>query len=128
MKRLAPLFLFSTLSLAAASETKAPVPCLATREFITTLEYLCEHKEFSLPETDAQAFAHKISAGCTGASKRFIRTNNVLVKAGVPTRRSMEVAAGFGRRRPRSSPSSRAPTSRTSSIWTFPRRSPSPSS
>ncbi len=95
MKLIALLLLFSVNSLAKGVALKAPQTCLATREFVTTLEYLREHREFSLSETNAQALSHKISSGCTGASKRFIKVTNTLVKAGVPTQRSMEIATRF---------------------------------
>jgi hypothetical protein len=58
---------------------------------------LREHREFSLSDGDAQTLAHKISSGCTGASRRFIKVNNALVKAGLPTQRSIEIATTFAR-------------------------------
>jgi hypothetical protein len=79
----------------ATEETKKPTPCLSTREFITNLEFLREHKELGLGEADARTVSHKVSEGCTGASRRFIQVTNVLVKAGVPSRRSLETAQKF---------------------------------
>jgi hypothetical protein len=69
-----------------------PQACLSTREFITTLEFLRDHKEFSLDESKLRELAHKVSQGCTGASKRFIQITNVLVKAGIPTKAALEAA------------------------------------
>lgn len=79
----------------ASEETNKVNHCLSTREFITTLEFLRDHKELGLGEASARAVSHKVSEGCTGASKRFIQVNNVLLKAGVPSKRSLETAQTF---------------------------------
>lgn len=69
--------------------------CLSTREYITTLAYLRDQKDFSLPEKSMRELSEKVAAGCTGASKRFIDVTSLLVKAGHPSRRSIELAQEF---------------------------------
>jgi hypothetical protein len=45
----------------AMEGAKKPNLCLSTREFVTTLEFLREHKELGLGEADARAISHKVS-------------------------------------------------------------------
>lgn len=90
------LVLFSSMSFSyAADKADKPATCLATREYITSLEYLREHKEFLMNEVDARNLAQKVSMGCTGASKRFIQTSNILIKAGVPSKKALEHGLKF---------------------------------
>lgn len=92
---LTTMLLASNFSFAATEIKTKPTYCLSTREYITTLEFLREHKEFSLSEQDARSMSQKVSDGCTGSSKRFIQVLNVLVKAGVPTKSAMESSLKF---------------------------------
>jgi hypothetical protein len=97
MKYLLPFLFFSSISFSSSGQTvPKSILCLSTREFVTTLEFLREHKEFSLSEQDARLLSEKVSDGCTGASKRFIQVLNVLVKAGVPTKKAIEIGLKFG--------------------------------
>lgn len=93
MKFLIPLLLLVSFHAADANEKENL--CLSSREYITTLSYLREQKEFSLPEKSMRELSEKIASGCTGASKRFIEVTNLLVKAGHPSRRSIELAQEF---------------------------------
>lgn len=95
MKRLIPLIFISHITFASAAETPKIQSCLSTREFITTLEYLRDHKDFAINETDARNLATRVSSGCTGASKRFIQVTNVLTKAGLPSKKSIETALKY---------------------------------
>ncbi len=61
--------------------------CKSSREFITTLEYLRDKKEFALTEVQSREFALKVAGGCTDASKRFIETTELLVKAEMDSRK-----------------------------------------
>ena len=92
MKLLHVLLLLFPLLAEAAVDRRS---CLASREFITTLSYLREQKEFSLPDKSMRELSENIAAGCTGASKRFIDVTNLLVKAGQPSRRAIELAQEF---------------------------------
>lgn len=74
-----------------AKET-APQPttdlvCKSSREYITTLEYLRDKKAFALSEAQSRELALKVSGGCTDASKRFIETTELLVKAEMDSRK-----------------------------------------
>ena len=63
--------------------------CMAAREFITTMEFLRDQKDFALNEKQSIELADKVSTGCTGASKRFIQVTNLLVKAGFPSQQAI---------------------------------------
>jgi hypothetical protein len=92
-KFLLPLCLI--LPFSKAISDVEPKTCLSTREFITTLTYLREHKSFSLPEKSIRELSEKIATGCTGASKRFIEVTDLLVKAGYPSAKSIQLAQRF---------------------------------
>jgi hypothetical protein len=66
--------------------------CQASREFITTLEYLREHKEYQLTEKQARDLADKVSLGCSDASRRFIQTTELLLKAEMDARKAFDYA------------------------------------
>ena len=95
MKLLFFLLFISQLVFGADESTKKIIPCLSTREFITTMEFLRAHKEYGVAESETRVTALKVSEGCTGASKRFIQVTNVLVKAGVPSGKAFETALKF---------------------------------
>lgn len=57
--------------------------CSAAKEYVTTLNFLREHKEFSIQHQDALKVASDVSKGCSGASLRFIQIVNLLTKAGI---------------------------------------------
>ncbi len=61
--------------------------CKSSREYITTLEYLRDKKAFALSETQSREIAQKVSGGCTDASKRFIETTELLIKAEMDSRK-----------------------------------------
>lgn len=61
--------------------------CKSSREYITTLEYLRDKKAFALSEAQSREIAQKVSGGCTDASKRFIETTELLVKAEMDSRK-----------------------------------------
>jgi hypothetical protein len=69
--------------------------CKSSREFITTLEYLRTKKEYELSEVQAQDVAQKVSSGCTDASKRFIQTTELLLKAEMNANKAFEYGIKF---------------------------------
>lgn len=73
-----------------ASEVKNR--CESAKEFITTYEYLREHKELGLDEKRSKEAAHRVSQGCTGAAKRFVKIFEVLQKAEVGSRGALRLA------------------------------------
>lgn len=86
---------------AATPEPANPAPpatCTTAREYITTLEYLRDRKEFAVPEPEAQKVALDASKGCTGAAQRFIRISLILSKAGVSGRDAIRKGLEFANR------------------------------
>ena len=69
--------------------------CLSAREYITTLEYIRDHKEFILTEPQSRELADKVSLGCLNSSKRFINVTDVLLKAGMPSQKALETGLRF---------------------------------
>lgn len=81
-----------------ASAAPSVSSCTTAREYITTLEYLRDRKEFSMPEPDAQKVALEASKGCTGAAQRFIRISLILSQAGLGPRDSIRKGIEFSKR------------------------------
>ena len=88
------LLISSHLSIASTALSR-PVACLSTREYITTLEYLRDHKDFSLTESQAREIADKVSTGCSNASKRFVNVTEILSKAGLPSNKAISTGIKF---------------------------------
>lgn len=72
--------------------------CTTTREFITTLEYLRDQKDFKLRDGDARAIASKVAQACTGAAERFIQVTDVLAKSGLSADDSVRAGLEFSSR------------------------------
>lgn len=87
--------LLSACSLFSRSKPEVIAGCLASREYITTLEYIRTQKEFALNEKQARELANKVSLGCTGASKRFIQVTNLLIKSDLPSQKAIETAMTY---------------------------------
>ncbi len=77
------------------SKTESPNLCHASREYITTLEFIRDQKDFSLNETQARELANKVSGGCTGASKRFIQVTKLLLKSGMPSQVAIDTGLKY---------------------------------
>ncbi|MBT4792378.1 MAG: hypothetical protein HON90_12475 [Halobacteriovoraceae bacterium] len=69
--------------------------CLSAREYITTLGFLRDRKEFGLNEAEIQKTSDSVSQGCSGASQRFINITKLLTKLGIDTRSSIKYALKF---------------------------------
>jgi hypothetical protein len=67
--------------------------CLAAREYITTVGFLREHKDFALNEKQIRTLADKVSLGCTDASKRFVLVTKLLVKTGLDSKSALQLAS-----------------------------------
>jgi len=65
--------------------------CTAAREYVTTLEFLRSQTALDLAEADARRVALEVSSGCTGAGERFIRTIQLLSKAGIASAEAIAV-------------------------------------
>lgn len=74
------------------------VQCRSTREFVTTLEFLRAQKTLALPEPEARKTAESVAQGCTGAAGRFIRTFQLLSRAGLGSKETVQHALEMGRR------------------------------
>lgn len=66
--------------------------CTASKEFITTLSYLNEKKEFSLNQKDAFNTAMDVSKGCSYSSARFINALELLLKISLSTSDAIKIA------------------------------------
>ena len=93
-------YFISILSLATPILTQAEsIPdqsqCLATREFVTALEFLRADDAFKLKDPEGRELAFKIAEGCTGAAKRFIRISKSLTAAGANRRDLTRVGLQF---------------------------------
>lgn len=91
---LALLAVFSQPSFAAGKVENPidPLPvkeCLSTREYVTTLKYLEERKEFQLQKDQARKIADQVSLACTGGAERFIRVMNTLLKAEIDSKTAL---------------------------------------
>ena len=69
--------------------------CQSTKEYITVFRYLEVQKTFTLKKEEMMKIADVVSKGCNGAAKRFIETNDLLMKAGVETSDALKLAMKF---------------------------------
>ncbi len=79
----APFVVFTCLAAPAPTEVSQ---CLASREFVTALEFLRADEAFKLKDPEGRDLAFKIAEGCTGAAKRFIRISKTLFTTGANRR------------------------------------------
>lgn len=66
--------------------------CTSSKEFITTINYLKQKKEFSLNQKDAFNTAMKVSQGCSYSSSRFINALELLLKISLTASDAIKVA------------------------------------
>lgn len=109
---LASISLLSTVALAAPSAEIPEKPpeeestdvlsaeieaqlCKSTHEYIKTLKFLRNTREFTFPEKSSRLIAHQVSKGCTGAAERFAEILILLKKVGLSEKKSLEVALDF---------------------------------
>jgi len=69
--------------------------CHSSKEFITTMHYLRDMKDFGLKEPSIYKIADSVSKGCSGASQRFINVTKLLTKVGIDSKSSIETAMKF---------------------------------
>lgn len=100
MKRILGLMLI-TGAFSSANAAKKPamdselVPCEASKEYVTTVEFLRDKKDFGLKPNQIYKIADEVSLGCTGASQRFIKVANLLSRVGVDSNSSLSNAKKF---------------------------------
>ena len=100
-----PFYLFITIFITFNSwaniengHTIAPTfleECSSTKEYMTTYNFLKGHTEFKIAPMEQTRIADIISQNCSGASLRFIKVTNLLIKAGLDTSNSMNSALKF---------------------------------
>lgn len=69
--------------------------CLAAREYITTISFLRDKKEYQMSEEQIRKISNEVSNGCTGASGRFIKILKVLTKMGIDSSSAVSAALSF---------------------------------
>lgn len=84
--------IFSVCANASIEQEKL---CQSTKEYITIFRYLEAQKVFSLKKSEIMKIADNTSKGCDGAAKRFIDTNELLLKAGVETSDAIKISMKF---------------------------------
>lgn len=103
MKNFAGILLITGLSLSAIAAPKKPlkekhIPCEATKEYVTTVEYLRDKKNFGMKAKQIYKVADSISKGCSGASQRFIKITNLLTKVGIDSSSAISHAKKFSKK------------------------------
>lgn len=86
--------LCSTTSMAATPIIDKKL-CHSSKEYITTFRYLEGQKQFSLKRDDLMKIADSVSQGCENSAKRFIDTNELLIKAGLETSDALKISMKF---------------------------------
>lgn len=64
--------------------------CMPTREYVTTFNYIEDHKDYAINAKDARKIADSVSKGCTGAAERFIKVTGLLSHAAIDTQTAMK--------------------------------------
>ena len=101
MKKLAlsTLLILSSTVVASTPEIEK-ISCLSSREYITTVKFLRDKKDYGLSEKQIQNTADKVSKGCSGASKQFIKIMKLLTTLGIDSGSSMKTALNFVHKEP----------------------------
>ncbi len=73
------------------------VECEATKEFISSVEYLRTQKKITLPDNEILKTALLVSENCNGAAKRFSRILDTLVTSGVDHEHARHFAVTYSR-------------------------------
>jgi hypothetical protein len=81
------------------ANTPNPTPniktCLSSREYITTVKFLRDKKEYQLTEQQIKITADTVSKGCSGSSQQFIKIMKLLTKMGIDSGSSLKTALNF---------------------------------
>lgn len=94
---LVTLLFYSGLSLANATikENSEMIKCESTKEFVTTVQFLRDKKDFGLDTKSILKIADEISLGCSGSGQRFIKVTRLLSSVGIDTKSALETAKKF---------------------------------
>ena len=74
--------------------------CESAKEYITTVAYLRDKKELGLDEKSIRKTAERVSKGCTGAARRFVKVFELLLKAEAGPRGSLKISTDFAQKGP----------------------------
>lgn len=92
----AALILISMFSIDAtaekSSDQKKAEWCDSHREFVTTLEFMRKQDYYEMGEKHSRDVAMKVSKGCTGAAKRYVKVYELLRKVEAGARTSINTA------------------------------------
>lgn len=103
MKILAGILLYTGVMMSAnASGTdnvkEELIPCEASKEYVTTVEYLRDKKDYGLKANQIYDIADKVSLGCSGASQRFIKVSKLLTRVGIDSNSAVSNAQKFAQK------------------------------
>ncbi len=82
----------------AANLGTEPLGCESAKEFITTFEFLRDHLDLAGSGDNAVKLASQVSAGCTGAAKRFIQTAKFMKKVDLPLTEILSTSVEFAQK------------------------------
>ena len=81
---------------ASSAEESPRFDCTSAREFVTAHNYLVD-QEFGLTPAQMRFVSHDVAKGCSGSAKRFIRVNQLLVRAKLGSRQALDLARQYAR-------------------------------
>lgn len=87
------IIIFSTVLISVTVAEGAV--CQSTQEFKTVVEYLRKQKMFSLPDSEVFKIALTVSENCNGASGRFKKMLDAMVKTGVDHSHALKFAVSY---------------------------------
>ena len=76
-------------------EKQELIPCESSKEYVTTVEFLRDKKDFGLKTIQIYKIADEISKGCTGASQRFFKVTGLLTRVGIDSSSAISHAKKF---------------------------------
>ncbi len=86
--------LLCSMNLLAAVKPEIKL-CNATKEYVSTMEYLRSSPDFGLKDDQIRKIADEVSKGCSGAFARFYKSSQTLIQAGFDAKGSFENAIKF---------------------------------
>lgn len=90
--KLSKILFISLFSSAVYSQEYWLNACSASKEYITTVNYLRDHKEYGLEDKQIREIADTVSSGCTDSALRFVKVMDLLTKASLPSELALSEA------------------------------------
>lgn len=91
------IFVFLFLIILNCGLAAQAAECESAKEFVATMDYLKNQKNFSLPDNEILKTALLVSENCNGAGKRFQRILDTLISAGVDHEHARHFAVTYSR-------------------------------